>query len=206
MGFKTSKMMGKAQQHADDESTHGGPLAASVGEKDFEILFRENFHLLCGYCIVKFKFDDQLAREMVHAGFIKFWETRHIQGTHASAKGYLYTIIINNCVDYIRHRKVRADYERHVRDETQEMPVIDNAFEVEQLRKRIERTVAALPEQMRKVFQLSRYEGLKYRQIAQLLGISVKTVETQMSRALGKLKEQLGDLLVLLLLMSVSGN
>lgn len=198
--------MGKAQQHADDESTHGRPLADSLEEKDFEKLFRENFHLLCGYCIVKFKFDDQLAREMVHAGFIKFWETRHAQSTHASAKAYLYTIVINNCVDYFRYRKVRADYERYVKEETQEPPVTDNAFEAEQLRKRIERTVAALPEQMRKVFQLSRYEGLKYRQIAQLLGISVKTVETQMSRALGKLKEQLGDLLTVLLLLGLSGN
>jgi RNA polymerase sigma-70 factor (ECF subfamily) len=111
--------------------------------------------------------------------------------------------VINNCVDYVRHRKVQADYEKQVSAQSPGPPVEDNAFEAAHLRKRIESTIAQLPEQMRTIFQLSRFEGLTYRQIAQVLHISIKTVETQMSRALVRLRAQMGDLLPVLVLIGL---
>ena len=91
------------------------------------------------------------------------------------------------------------------------MQVIDNesnteiiAAELKELQNEIDKAVEALPEQMRTVFRLSRYEGLKYAAIADQLGISIKTVETQMTRALVKLRKSLAPYLsVCFLLMSI---
>ena len=71
----------------------------------------------------------------------------------------------------------------------------DQLAELKELQQDINKAIAELPDQMRRIFELSRYEGLKYTAIAQKLDISVKTVETQMSRALSKLREKLSSYL-----------
>ena len=76
-----------------------------------------------------------------------------------------------------------------------------SALEMEELEREIELAVNSLPEKCREVFELSRFEGLKYSQIAEKMGISVKTVEAQMSKALHVLKERLGEFLSLLFFM-----
>lgn len=161
----------------------------------FEKLFRENFASLVVYCQYKFGLNIDSAKEACHAGFVKLWESRNSVLPDLSIKGYLYTIVTNLCFDIVRHQKVTQRYEKHLR----ENPTADfsdsdfNRIEFNELRNNIDKAVADLPEQMRKVFKLSRYEGLKYSEIAIRLSISVKTVETQMSRALAKLRFKLSD-------------
>ncbi|HEX8677817.1 MAG TPA: RNA polymerase sigma-70 factor [Segetibacter sp.] len=175
----------------------------------FETFFRENFSSLCVYCQYKFGFDLDQAKEVVHTAFIKLWETRDSVAPHLSVKAYLYKIITNISYDIFRHDKVKQKHEKHVL-ENSVLSFNKNDFdktEFNQLKNDIDKAVAELPDQMRKIFEMSRYEGLKYWQISSTLTISVKTVETQMSRALVKLRQKLSDyltfLFVVILLISL---
>lgn len=163
----------------------------------FEIFFKENFSGLCAYCEYKFGFDLDLAKEAVHSGFIKLWENRESISRNLSIKAYLYTIITNISYDILRHAKVKQKHEKYVIENAgfaYNKNDLDKA-EFNELKNNIDKAVADLPVQMRRIFEMSRYEGLKYSEIATKLTISVKTVETQMSRALVKLRHSLSDYL-----------
>lgn len=177
----------------------------------FEKLFKENFTSICLYCQFKYGFDLDQAKEAVHIGFIKLWEKRESIYSDQSVKAYLYKIIVNTCYDLLRHEKIKNQHERYFlqnRSANETMEDI-NVCELKQLKSDIAKAVAELPEQMRKIFEMSRYEGLKYSEIADKLSISVKTVETQMGRALVKLREKLGSYLpfwVILLFTTVAAK
>jgi RNA polymerase sigma-70 factor (ECF subfamily) len=167
----------------------------------FEILFKEKFTSLCCYCQLKFGFDVHQSKEAVHTGFLKLWESRQTLSADLSIKAFLYRCITNICVDMLRHQKVKHRHERFVlqaiKEENQDF-AFDNP-DVKALAADIDKAVSELPEQMRKVFELSRYHGLKYAEISSYLNISVKTVETQMTRALVKLRQKLSHYLPLAL-------
>lgn len=164
----------------------------------FEVFFKEHFSPLCTWCQYKFDFEPDVAKEAVHSGFIKLWESRNNLSADLSAKSYLYKIVSNICLDMLRHEKVK---ERHAKFVVQNTSTsadnsVFNQIELKELSTDIDQAIATLPEQMRRVFEMSRYEGLKYAEISARLGISIKTVETQMSRALAKLRLQLARYLI----------
>lgn len=168
-----------------------------LDNSSFETFFKENFSSLCVYCQYKFGFDLDQAKEVVHTAFIKLWETRDSIAQDLSVKAYLYKIITNVSYDIFRHDKVKQKHEKHVLKNSV-FTFNKNDFdktEFNQLRNDIDKAVSELPDQMRKIFEMSRYEGLKYSEISSKLTISVKTVETQMSRALVKLRQKLSDYL-----------
>jgi RNA polymerase sigma-70 factor (ECF subfamily) len=159
----------------------------------FEMLFKKYFTVLCAHCQYKYCFDLDLAKEAVHTGFVKLWETRQTISTDLSVQAYLYKIVNNTCLDIIRHQNVKRKHEKYVLQHSTESAT-DNDFDVRDikiLKEAIDKAVSELPDKMRMVFELSRYEGLKYAQIASRLNLSVKTVETQISRALLKLRQKL---------------
>lgn len=174
-------------------------------DASFEVFFKKHFLPLCAYCQFKFGIDLDLAKEMVHTGFIKLWDAREHLDPAVSPKSYLYKIINNNFLDNIKHRKIRQQYIQFI---VQSVPegTMANGFDnidVKQLQADINAAIAELPEQMRRIFELSRFEGLKYSEIAGQLNISVKTVETQIGRALVKLREKLSSYLSLLIILLV---
>ncbi|NJO24855.1 MAG: hypothetical protein HC867_02270 [Bacteroidia bacterium] len=81
-----------------------------MDEADFEAFFKQHFTPLCLYCQFKFDFDLDIAKEAVHTAFIKLWETRHQLTAGLSPKSYLYKVVTNNCLDMLRHEKVRRKY------------------------------------------------------------------------------------------------
>jgi RNA polymerase sigma-70 factor (ECF subfamily) len=172
----------------------------------FEVFFKKHFLNLCAYCQVRFGFDTDLAKEVVHTGFIKLWEARQNLATGVSPKAYLYKIINNTSLDILKHEKVKRQHAQFVLQTTSEggMPGNFDNTDLKQLRADIDAAIAALPEQMRRVFELSRFEGMKYTEIASELDISVKTVETQMSRALARLREKLSGYLTIFMALVVS--
>lgn len=171
----------------------------------FESLFKSHFVILCSYCQAKYGFDLDSAKEAVHTGFIKLWENRKSISEGASVKAYLYKIVSNISLDLIKHKKVKQLHEKYVMQHAEHTTFYDlQLAEAKMLKEAIDKAVSELPHQMRKVFELSRYEGLKYAQIASLLNLSIKTVETQMSRALLKLRQRLakfGPLSCLLIML-----
>jgi len=178
-------------------------------ETAFEMFFREYFGPLCAYCQYKFGVDLEQAKDTVHASFLKLWETRDRISDETTAKAYLYKIVGNLSLDLIKHKKVRDKKEKQLlRQElsANQFSGFENA-DLKQLGADIDKAVSELPEQMRKVFELCRYDGLKYSEVASQLSISVKTVETHMSRALIKLRQKLSDYLVLfcIVLYLISG-
>ena len=177
-----------------------------LDDASFEEFFKKHFLSLCAWCQFKFGLDLQMAKEVVHTGFIKLWDAQQNLAAGISPKSYLYRIITNNVLDILKHQKVRQQYVQFIIRSVPE-GTDGNGFDqvdVKQLQADIDAAIAELPEQMRRIFEMSRFEGLKYAQIAEQLNISIKTVETQVSRALAKLREKLAtylsDIIIVLIL------
>jgi RNA polymerase sigma-70 factor (ECF subfamily) len=163
----------------------------------FDELFNEYFSPLCAYCQYKFGLDVAIAKDAVHSAFINLLESNFIYSSKTSSKTFLYKTVTNICLDLMRHEKVKQAHVQLIQKHLTEMSSGEDnkVAELKELQNDINRAIAELPEHMRKVFELSRIEGLKYAEIARKLDISVKTVETQMSRALSKLRQKLSSYL-----------
>ncbi len=181
-------------------------------EKGFKLVFETYYPRLLRFAkeYVSDRFD---AENIVQDVFLKLWEKRASLPPDINLLAYLLTMVKNQCMDFLRHRKL---VEQHfvALETVQQLEESFNydAFsqfdpeqmDVESLELLVEKAVNDLPEQCRKVFELSRYEGLKYREIAEKLGLSIKTVETHVSTALKILRIKLKDLFHLLLLVTTA--
>ncbi|MBN2890326.1 MAG: RNA polymerase sigma-70 factor [Bacteroidales bacterium] len=165
---------------------------------EFEELFKEYFKPLVNFSN-KFLNDIDAAKEVVHDVFVNLWEKRNEIDPEKSIKSYLYTSVNNRSLNFIRDNK------KFVRDEIilQNEQNVENTdtFAESEIQRIIDKTLADLPPKAREVFEMSRYQNLKYREIAEKLGLSQKTVETHMSRALKDLRKNLKEYLTVLLLI-----
>lgn len=176
------------------------PVYSDFDDAAFEAFFKSHFAALCAYCQFRFGFETEAAKDVVHTAFLKLWETRETLSAELSLKAYLYKVAGNICLDILRHRKVRIKSEKLLTDQAGSATInnVTDHADLWQLSADVEKAVAEMPDQMRKVFELCRYEGLKYTEVASHLTISVKTVETQMSRALARLRQKLSGYLTIL--------
>lgn len=165
----------------------------------FEQLFRSHFKALHAYAFTIIR-EEVTAEEMVQNVFCRLWENRGRIEINQSAKAYLYRSVYNESLNYLKHQKVKEAYQRHaVRNADQEeSPAQKNAHQ--ELQQNLSKAMNELPEQCRTIFQMSRFEELKYREIAEALGLSVKTIEHQMGKALRILRIKLADFLPALIL------
>jgi RNA polymerase sigma-70 factor, ECF subfamily len=171
-------------------------------DKSFEILFQLVYPQLCSYAN-KFLHDMDEAEEITQEVFYKLWENRNFLDEDDSVKGYLFTSVRNRCLNFLEHKKVKDNYSAILQNVYSQLHH-DSAHEIlvaSELDKEFEKALARLPAECRKIFELSRVKGLKYAEIASYLKISQKTVETQMSRALHKIKLQLKDYILVFLLI-----
>ncbi len=164
------------------------------------MLFKTYYKSLCQYAY-SFLNDKDEAEEVVQATFIGVWDKRNSIEIQTSMKSYLYRMVRNACLNVIKHVKVKkahANYTMAGGEPTHE-EVSQSVLSME-LEQKIYEAMKALPQQCRTVFQLSRFEELKYSEIADQLDISVKTVENHMGKALKIMRTQLKDYLPLLLI------
>ncbi len=175
-------------------------IVSNLDQRAFEQLFRSFFPSLVLFA-QKFVPDQDTAKEIAHNVFINLWEKREKVDSSSSLKSYLFTSVHNRCLNYIRDQK------KFDKDETRFQRLDSAAFsdgvdhlEEQELEQKIYDALQSLPEKCRQIFMLNRFEGLKYAEIAEKLGISVKTVETQMSKALKILKEKLIEYLTIIIL------
>ena len=161
----------------------------------FEGVFREHYGALCQYACNMLRDRDD-AEEEVQALFLAFWERRETILISTSLKAYLYRSVHNRCLNRIKHLSIRDEHRQHVTyvGEASTLSPMD-ALAGQELGERIEVAMKQLPEQCRRVFYLSRFEELRYGEIAERLGISAKTVENQIGKALRILRLELADFL-----------
>jgi RNA polymerase sigma-70 factor, ECF subfamily len=174
-----------------------------LNKTTFEELFREYFVPLTAFA-KKYVGDVDSAKEIVHDVFVNLWTKRESIDIEKSVKSYLYTSAYNRSLNHIRDNK---KFNTNVSVEDTIVNVSGWNFEDDvdalELEKKINNIIASLPEKCKQIFLMSRFEGLKYHEIAEKLTISIKTVEAQMSKALKVLKENLKDYLTILILLLI---
>lgn len=172
-------------------------LRISLGdEQAFELLFRKYYVRLCGFSN-KFLSQPEEAKEVVQEVFTKIWETREDIDTKVSLNAYLFKITQNISINRLRRKQVESkciEVYKLVYVEHRDISPHESLL-AHELNESINTAVGKIPAKCRRIFELSRGEGLKYNEIASELRISVKTVETQMSKALQILRLELKDYL-----------
>lgn len=156
----------------------------------YEMVFREYYRPMVAYA---FRFLGNLpdSESVVQDVFLRLWQKRKEIMITSSLQNYLFRSVKNNCINYIEHEKIKTGYQSLVIRNEADRSEYSEFFLEFGLKSKIETAIASLPEKRQEIFRLAREEGLKYREIADRLNISVKTVETQMTLALKQLRESL---------------
>jgi RNA polymerase sigma-70 factor, ECF subfamily len=170
----------------------------------FEKLFDDYYAMLCLIACDMVK-NKQLAEEIVDEVFVNLWLKRKSIDIHTSIRAYLIKSVKNRCINWFEQTKtersiVDSKFDINAYDVvnwSEEYP-LGNLLTYE-LQKKIDESIAALPDQCKTIFLLSRNEELSYEGIASRLSISINTVKTQMKIALSKLRESLKDYLPLMI-------
>ena len=170
---------------------------------DFKEVFRRYFQPLCHLSQHYLENEDE-AREVVQEAFVKLWEIRNNLPPDSNLGNFLFTVVKNTCLNILKRRQILLKHHEIIRAKELHFQyeslkrIGDDFLEFKELKAKIERAVQNLPEQCRIVFEMSRNEELKNQEIAQKLGISQKTVEAHLTKALKILRKDLKDYLPLL--------
>lgn len=167
----------------------------------FESLFKAQYKGLHAYACTMVQ-DEAAAEDIVQQTFFKLWERRDTIGEISSLPAYLYRSVYNSSLNQLKHNKVKNAYQQYaVQQMIEKEQQAGTNQGLRELEHRLDTALKELPEQCRTIFQMSRFEELKYREIADRLGLSVKTIEAQMGKALRILRMKLVDYLPAALLV-----
>lgn len=189
--FKTRKILEQSTTQTQAAAIRNGDQTV------FDAVFRQWYEPLCRYTARLTDSDMDEAEDLVQQAFVKLWEQRERLDITWSLKAYLYKTVHNAALNRLRALKTRSKYAEMSASQLENTHITPDEGSGE-LGERLQKALDLLPPQCRHVFELSRFEDLKYREIADQLGISIKTVETQMGKALRILRHQLTDYLVTL--------
>lgn len=178
-------------------------------ESAYRLLYEKHYAVLC-HLAREWVGDDFTAETLVSDVIFHLWEIRESLEIRVSLRSYLVQAVRNHCLDYLSSRRERTEVtfsafeggeegekpfaERYVRSD--DYPL--GRLLAQELEQTVRRAIAALPEDCRRVFCKSRFEGKKYEEIAAELDISVNTVKYHMKNALTRLHDSLGKYLFLL--------
>ncbi len=166
-------------------------------DNNFEKIFHQYYSPLCNYAS-KIVDDIPMSEDIVQNLFIQLWENNKLSEAK-NIENFLLRATKFKCIDYLRTKKVKNEIVVDRFFDNRETSV--SSFTEDDIEPMFHYFAAKLPEKTRKVFLLSRKSGLTYKEIAEELNISVKTVENQMGRALRKMKELLKDQKLISLLL-----
>jgi RNA polymerase sigma-70 factor (ECF subfamily) len=175
------------------------------GDKEaFRFFFEKYYSDLCNL-VNLYLHDPVMTEEIVQDIFIYLWEKKENIKIESSLKSYLLKASKNRSLNYIRNEKTKLDiYNRFNEFNTETIEMPDSVMDTNQLRDVINAAIDSLPDRCRQIYILGKEKSMSYKEISEELGISVKTVEVQMGKALKKLRDQLrpyyNDIFILFLI------
>lgn len=162
-------------------------------KQEFEILFRSSYVSLVRYAKSLLR-DHDTAEEIVQDLFFRLWQDREKLNIESSLNGYLFRSVHNRSLHYIEHQQVVS---RHAGEAAARAPSVSEpvteAIYYSELQAKVAAVLERLPERCRMIFRMSRFEGLKYNEIAEKLAVNVKTVEADMGKALREFRKALAE-------------
>lgn len=166
-------------------------------EKVFKYVFESHYPVLVGFAL-KYIPDIDASKDIVQNFFISFFQKSAEIKINTSLKSYLYKSVYNRCLNQLKSEKIKQNHHKEILKTADVYS--DNSFEIEQTEeeKRIYDAIETLPEQCKRIFKLNRFENKKNKEIAEELNLSIRTVETQISKALKTLREILKFVLFLI--------
>ncbi|MDP2113112.1 MAG: RNA polymerase sigma-70 factor [Bacteroidota bacterium] len=182
------------------------PLLRKGDKKAYEAVYNEFFGVLYHLCL-NYLHDEKVAEELVQDTFLKLWEIRETLNDQINIRNFLYTITKNNCLNHLRNQKISLKHQENMKYlemqfNYEALEKLGNYLQFEELRNKIDEAISKLPAEVIETFKLSRFEELSYREIAEQQGISIKTVEARISKALRILRVELRDYLPMVYLLS----
>ena len=177
------------------------------GEKmAFEEIYNDFFGVM-HHLSLQYLHDEKVSEEIVQDTFMKLWEIKETLNDQFNIRNFLYTITKNNCLNYLRNQKIALKHQANIKYlemqfNFEALEKLGSYLEFEELRDKIDKAIAALPDDLRETFLLSRYEELHYKDIAEKQSVSIKTVEARMTKTLRILRLELKDYVTLICLIS----
>ncbi len=184
---------------ADDVAERDRDWVARICTGDaaaFEAVFREYKNDL-GALVESHVRSRAVTEEILQELFLHLWEQRYDWHFAGPLNAYLFRAARNRAISYLRHERVESRFrERLFHEQRNDIPgvptpSVGELLDAQDLESAIERAVNCLPDRCREVFVLNRYHHRSYAEVAGMMGISVKTVEVQMGRALAALRQRL---------------
>lgn len=159
---------------------------------DIEYLFKEYYKRLfsVAYQVVN---DESLADDVVQEVFIHIWNKREDLNITSTIEGYLVRSTVNRALNYVeKNKKIKTvDIRDHIELNAPQNQYGENNYDREIFQKMVYTSLESLPPKCKTIFTLSRFENMKNKEIADHLGVSVKTVENQITIAISKLNQEL---------------
>ena len=166
-----------------------------AGDKEsFNSLFHRYYSPMVRFC-VRFVADADQSAEIVQDLFVKLWTGREKLVVPDSFESYMLRSVRNAAITYINRERAHAETNERIYVDESDANDPSEALQSNNLESSYRKVLATMPDKRREVFLASRYDGLKYAEIAEKLGLSQKTVEAHMSAAIKQLREGLKDYL-----------
>ncbi|MGQ7868740.1 RNA polymerase sigma-70 factor [Sunxiuqinia sp. sy24] len=176
-------------------------------EQVFKLVYDNNYERIVGFCM-QFIPDREEAKNIAQQAFVKLWTNREEVNSINGIRAFLYTAAKTDCLNYLRHEKYKLNYQKSTlenREKLLDQEILESfkfdRLEYMELEEMIQNALDKLPEKCRQVFVKSRFEYKKNREIADELGIALKSVESNITRALKILRKELKDILPVILWM-----
>lgn len=174
--------------------------------RDFNNLFNEYYSQFVRFAMGYLK-DQPVAEDFVSEAFTLYWENRKSLLSDTNAPAYILTIVKNKCINHLHHQQIRLKAEKELTDQAEwalntrlaTLEACDPEYLFSnEMQEIIRKTLSKLPQKTRRIFILNRYHGFSYKEIAEKMDLSPKTVEFHISKALSCLRLSLRDFIFLL--------
>lgn len=184
----------ETKRMSENTSMHEDSLLLSGLKAGEERVFRHLFDKYYRPLVVfanRLLSDPDLSRSVVQDVFVMLYDKRGEINIHTSLSSHLFQTVRNRCLNVLKHNKMKREHHQRIFDSGTETEQPFQSLEYAELEHCIDLAINDLPAQCRRIFKLSRYDGVTNQEIADQLELSKRTVETQISKALKRIREEL---------------